>query len=99
MPYKAQVRRLFSSDLLHQWKYRLAASPCQGYGLPVCLLGALVREIVLSFRSECEAGLEILRFEEATWLSNLMKTGLALAPTLRGGNNVGSFMLLVSELW
>lgn len=81
MPCKAQVRRLFSSDLLHQWKYRLAARPCQGYGLPVCLLGTLVRELVLSFRGGCEAGLEMSGFEEATWLSNLMQTGLALAST------------------
>lgn len=81
VPYKVQVRRLFSSDLLHQWKCRLAARPCQGYGLPVCLLGALVQELVLSFGSGYEAGLEMLRFEEATRLSNLMKTGLVLAPT------------------
>lgn len=45
------------------------------------LAGTLVRELVLSLRGGCEAGLEMSGFEEATWLSNLMQTGLALAPT------------------
>lgn len=50
VPCEAQIRTLLSSDLLHQRKYRLVARPFQGRKMPVCLLGPLVHESVLSFR-------------------------------------------------